>query len=107
VTLHANLGGGIDRSDAKPFVTWGLIGELPVTEKLRLVSEVNGQGTRGQRPNNAVLVGVIWQPTASNIFLDAAVRRGISSGAPDWEFMAGVTFGFDLPFPSGRERGSM
>jgi hypothetical protein len=96
VTFHLNLGGGVDQSDAQPFVTWGVIGELPVIQRLRLVSEVNGQSTRGQRPNNSVLVGVIWQPVASNIFFDAAIRRGISSGAPDWEFTAGVTFGFTL-----------
>ncbi len=101
ITLHVNVGGGIDRSDARPFVTWGLIAELPVTTRFRFVSEVNGESTKGQRPNNSVLVGVIWQPSSSNIFLDAAVRRGISSGAPDWEFTAGVTFGFKLA-PSPR-----
>ena len=97
VTFHLNAGGGVDRSDARPFVTWGLIGELPVTARFRFVSEVNGEGTKGQRPNNSALVGFIWQPLSANIFLDAAIRRGISSGAPDWEFTAGVTFGFKLP----------
>ena len=96
VTFHLNVGGGVDRSDARPFATWGLIGELPVTARLRVVSEVNGESTRGQRSNNSALVGFIWQPWSSNVFLDAAVRRGISGGAPDWEFTAGVTFGFKL-----------
>ena len=98
VTFHVNV--GVDRSDARPFANWGLIGELPVTARFRFVSEVNGESTKGQRPNNSVLVGFIWQPSSANLFLDAAVRRGISSGAPDWEFTAGVTFGFKLaPFP--------
>ena len=96
VTFHLNVGGGVDRSDARPFVTWGLIGELPVTARFRFVSEVNGEGTKGRRPNNSVLVGFIWQPTSANFFLDAAIRRGISRGAADWEFTAGVTFGFNL-----------
>ena len=96
VTFHLNVGGGIDRSDARPFVTWGLIGELPVTARFRFVSEVNGEGTKGQRPNNSVLVGFIWQLSSANCFLDAAIRRGFSSGASDWEFTAGVTFGFNL-----------
>jgi len=106
VTLHVNVGGGVDRSDARPFVTWGLIGELPVTSKFRFVSEVNGESTKGQRPNNSVLVGFIWQPGSANISLDAAVRRGISSGAPDWEVTAGVTFGFKLAPSSRHEPGS-
>jgi hypothetical protein len=106
VLLHLNVGGGVDRSDARPFVTWGLIGELPVTARLRVVSEVNGESTKGLRPNNSVLVGFIWQPSSANIFLDAAVRRGISSGAPDWEVTAGVTFGFKLAPSPRHEPGS-
>ena len=96
VTVHLNVGGGVDRADARPFATWGLIGELPVTARFRVVGEVNGESTKGQRPNNSALVGFIWQPWSANIFLDSAIRRGISSGAPDWEFTAGVTFGFSL-----------
>src|SRR5712664_1586314 len=106
VTFHVNLGGGVDRSDARPFANWGLIGELPVSSKFRFVSEVNGESTKGQRPNNSVLVGFIWQPSSANIFLDAAVRRGISSGAPDWEVTAGVTFGFKLAPSTRHEPGS-
>ncbi len=106
VTFHVNLGGGVDRSDARPFANWGLIGELPVSSKFRFVSEVNGESTKGQRPNNSVLVGFIWQPSSANIFLDAAVRRGISSGAPDWEVTAGVTFGFKLAPSPRHEPGS-
>jgi hypothetical protein len=94
--FHLNVGGGLDRSEARPFATWGLIGELPVTSRFRVVSEVNGQSTKGQRPNNSALVGFIWQPWSSNVFFDGAVRRGISGGAPDWEFTTGVTFGFKL-----------
>ena len=106
VTLHLNVGGGVDRSDARPFANWGLIGELPVSSKFRFVSEVNGESTKGQRPNNSVLVGFIWQPSSANIFLDAAVRRGISIGAPDWEVTAGVTFGFKLAPSPRHEPGS-
>jgi hypothetical protein len=87
-------------------VAWGLIGELPVTTRLRVVSEVNGESTKGQRANNSVLVGFIWQPSSANISLDAAVRRGISRGAPDWEVTAGVTFGFKLAPAPRHEPGS-
>src|SRR5262245_10995401 len=97
VTVHINVGGGLDRDDRHAFVLWGVIGELPVHPKLRLVGEINGQGTQGQGPNNSVLLGIIWQPTSKNVMLDAGVRHGISRAAPDWEFTLGLTYGFALP----------
>ena len=102
VTFHLNAGGGVDRSQRRPFGVWGLIGEVPLTERLRLVSEVNGEAVRAERASNSVLAGLIWQPTASNVFLDVAVRRGLTGGASDWEVTAGVTFGLRLPGAPGR-----
>ena len=96
VTLHVNGGGGLDRG-GQLFGIWGVIGELPLHSKLRLVGEVNGETTQGERPNNSALLGVIWQPTSKNLFLDAGVRRGVSDAAPDWQFTIGLTFGFSLP----------
>ncbi len=84
-------------STASGTTPWGVIGELPLHSKLRLVGEVNGETTQGERPNNSALLGVIWQPTSKNLFLDAGVRRGISDAAPDWQFTIGLTFGFSLP----------
>ena len=101
-TVHVNTGGGIDRADARPFWIWGVIGELPVARNLRLVGELNGGSTQGELPNNSALLGFIWQPTSSNVFLDAGVRRGISRAAPDWQFTIGVTFGFSLASSSNR-----
>jgi hypothetical protein len=96
-TLHVNLGGGIDRRDAQPFELWGVIGELPIRSNPRLMGEVTGEGTTGALPNNSALLGFISRPSGSNLFLHAGVRRGISRGAPDWQFTAGVTFGFTWP----------
>ena len=101
-TVHAHTGGGIDRADARPFWIWGVIGELPVARNLRLVGELNGGSTQGELPNNSALLGFIWQPTSSNVFLDAGVRRGISRAAPDWQLTIGVTFGFSLASSSNR-----
>lgn len=100
-TAHVNAGGGVDRANGRPFATWGVIGELPLTPRIRVVSEVSGEATKGQRAGSSALVGFIWQPSASNIYLDAAVRRGMSGGASDWTFTAGVTFGFKV-FPFSR-----
>jgi hypothetical protein len=96
-TLHVNGGGGIDRTGAQPFGIWGVIGELPVHPRFRLAGEVAGESTKGALPSNSALLGVIWQAAAAKVFLDAGVRRGISRGAPDWQFTAGVTVGFSLP----------
>jgi hypothetical protein len=96
VTVHVNGGGGLDR-DGHVFGIWGVIGELPFHSKLRLVSEVNGETAQGVRPTNSALLGLIWQPTSRNVFLDAGVRHGISHAAPDWQFTIGLTFGFLLP----------
>jgi hypothetical protein len=97
-TIHVNVGGGIERSAAKPFGVWGVIGELPVHPRLRVVGEVAGESVQGEPANNSALLGVIWQPSSRNVYWDVAVRRGITRGAPDWEVTTGVTFGFVLPF---------
>jgi hypothetical protein len=49
-TLHVNGGGGIERTGAQPFGIWGVIGELHVHPRFRLVGEVAGEGTRGGAP---------------------------------------------------------
>ena len=91
VVVHVNGGGGVDRS-GRLFGVWGVIGDVPVPEK----------SAEGLPPNNSVLIGVIWQPTSRNLFLDAGVRRGLSSAAPDWQFTVGLTFGFSLSPGAGR-----
>jgi hypothetical protein len=96
-TVHVNAGGGIDRGAARPFGVWGVIGELPIHPRLRIVGEVAGESVQGTPANNSALLGVIWQPSARNVSWDIAVRRGITRGAPDWEVTTGVTFGFGLP----------
>ncbi len=98
LTYHINLGGGVDRANSNPFVAWGTILELPVTPKFRVVGEINGESVRTERANNSALFGFIWQPTSSNYSLDAAVRRGISRAAADWQFTMGLTFAFSLPY---------
>jgi hypothetical protein len=101
VIVHVNGGGGLDRG-GRLFGVWGVIGEVPVHEKVRVVGEVNGESIEGLPPNNSALIGVIWQPTSRNLFFDAGVRRGLSTAAPDWQFTVGLTFGFSLPPGGGR-----
>jgi hypothetical protein len=96
LTYHVNFGGGVDRAHADPFAIWGVIAELSITPKLRLVGEINGESLRRSSPNNSALLGVIWQAPWQNIAFDAGLRRGISHAAPDWMFTTGLTFNFSL-----------
>ena len=93
VMLHLNLGGGVDRMENNAFVIWGLIAELPVVPKFRVVGEIDGENTRGKSADISALLGFIWAPL-SNLSVDAGIRRGISRGAADWMFTTGLTFGF-------------
>lgn len=98
ITYHVNVGGGVDRAQGNPFAIWGVIVELPALQNLRLVGEINGESIKGEPANNSGLFGFIWQPPSSHVLIDAAIRRGISSGAPDWLFTMGITF--HVPVPS-------
>src|SRR2546427_495851 len=62
-TYHVNLGGGVDRVDARPFALWGLITELPASPGLRLVGEVNGESVQHARANNSSMVCFISRPS--------------------------------------------
>ena len=94
VTYHLNLGGGLDRAHTHPFIIWGVIAELPVAAKLRLVGEINGESVKRNTPDNSALLGVIWQAPWQNVSVDAGLRRGISRAAADWMFTTGLTFSF-------------
>jgi hypothetical protein len=67
----------------------------------RLVGEVNGESVEGELADNSGLLGFIWQPPSSAVFIDAGVRRGISRAASDWLFTMGLTWSFSLPSISG------
>jgi hypothetical protein len=92
LTFHLNLGGGIDRASSNPMLIWGLITELPVHPQLRVVSEVNGESTKGETADDSGLIGSIWQLPGSDVFFDVGVRKGFSHAAADWGVTAGVTF---------------
>jgi hypothetical protein len=90
--FHLNLGGGIDRTE-NPFVIWGVIAELPVVPKFRVVGEIDGENTRGKSADTSALIGFIWNPPLHNVSIDAGIRRGISRASSNWMFTTGLTFG--------------
>jgi hypothetical protein len=94
--VHVNGGLGIERSTGD-LVGTGVIGELPVGGGLRVAAEVNGEKPRREDRRDSGLLGLIWQPgTWKNIAFDAGIRRGFTSGVPDWQFTFGITFGVPL-----------
>jgi hypothetical protein len=62
---------------------------------LRVVMEVDGQSVRGESSKVSGLAGAVWETELPKPFeavkLDAAVRRGFSSAAPDWSATVGCT----------------
>src|SRR5215831_11000799 len=94
-TYHVNLGGGVQRAGSEPVAIWGVIGEWHVGPAVRVVGEINGEQARHERAHHTALLGVLWQPAATNLVLDAGIRRGLQGG-PDWQVTAGVTFSFPL-----------
>jgi len=99
-TYHLNFGGGVRRMEARPFGIWGMIGEFAVLPNLRVVGEVNGESARREFENDSGLLGVIWQPPSSTVFLDVGIRRSFSHGPPDTQVTVGLTFDFGLSLPS-------
>jgi len=100
-TFHLNGGVGIERSTGDLVGIWGVIGELPLAKGVRLVGEINGEKPRREDQRDSVLLGVIWQPWSErNLWLDAGIRRGLTSAAPDWQFTFGITFGFAASSPA-------
>lgn len=90
VLAHVNAGGGLTRSSAAVGI-WGVIGELPVGDGVRAVTELNGEASGGSRPTHQALVGCIWDAWALPLALDLGLRWGLNSAAPDWEVTAGLT----------------
>jgi len=95
-TVHLNAGLGVSRSTGDLTGIWGVIGELPLWNGLRLVGELDGEKPRRESQTDSGLMGVIWQPWPSkNVAFDAGVRRTFT-GVPAWQVTMGVTFAFSL-----------
>jgi hypothetical protein len=95
-TFNLNLGGGLDRENRNPFFSWGLIVELPITPKLRLGGEVDGEVVKEKSVDNSGLIGAIWQSPWEKVSFDLGIRKGISGGALDWQLTTGLTLSFSL-----------
>lgn len=102
MTFHWNASLGVDQTAALPFVALGLIGEKPLSARLRAVGELFSEDVRGRQPDNSALVGLIWEPGWRDAAFDAGLRRGLSAATPTWA----VTAGLSIPFGIGDKSGS-
>jgi hypothetical protein len=96
MTFHFNLGAGSDQLASKPFGTWGVIAELPLTKTLRAVGELNGQDERQVTADGSGLLGVIWEPGWRDAAFDFALRRGLAAIDADYTLTSGITISFDV-----------
>ncbi|MDO8724045.1 MAG: transporter [Syntrophales bacterium] len=100
LTLHAHLGyswvGDKKDENFRNIFLYALAFDYGLTEAFHVVGEINGN--RHPDRNEATdprmaLVGIIH--TLSEMFvLDAALKRGLTSSAPDWGVQAGVSITF-------------
>jgi hypothetical protein len=95
-TFYLNVGGGVNREETNPFAVWGLIGEVALHPRFRLVGEMDGEVIHGEPTEASALLGVIWKSPWPNTFFDAGIRRGTFGGFEGWQFTAGLTVGFSL-----------
>src|SRR5690242_19935224 len=99
-TVHLNGGLGVERSTSDLVAIWGVIAELPVAHRVRLVGEVNGEKPRRQDQRDSGLLGVIWQPwPEKHLWLDGGIRRSFTA-SPEWQFTLGLTFSFAASPPT-------
>lgn len=101
VVWHVNLGGGVNRQ-SRGFLDWGVIGELPVYPRFRMVAEINGESVSHRAGETSALLGAILKAPWKNLFLDAGIRRGIGGAAPPWFFTAGLTCAFSFARGEGQ-----
>ena len=98
--FHAHIGYARvgDRKDEnlRDITLYGFAADYAMNERCHIVAEINGNRhtdrTADENPGNA-LVGVIYR-VSDTLFLDAAVRRGLTDASPEWSTTAGISLSF-------------
>jgi hypothetical protein len=93
---HVNAGVAVDRQAHRAQGIWGLIVERPLTNRIRIASEIAGESQTPGGPNHTALLGGIVELEGFPIAFDAGVREGLSKASEDWSFTIGFTVGFPL-----------
>lgn len=89
VETERELGG----ANRDTILFWGVAAEMPLTDRLQLAAEINGEKHQRERPESRALVGCLWQ-CRENLLLDLAVFRGLTKESPDVGFTGGFTYSF-------------
>ena len=83
----------------KDYVIYGMAGEYPLTEKLKLMIELYGESDSHfdvdafKHHDLQALLGSTYQLTERVVF-DAAIKIGMTDDSPDYGLTAGVSIGF-------------
>ena len=70
---------------------WAVAASRPVPQGFTVTGELSGVAQHGARAQTQALVGLDYNVTPQ-VVLDAAVAKGLSRAAADWQLTAGVTF---------------
>jgi hypothetical protein len=96
-SVHFNLGAETDRethgASRDTILFWGVAAEAPLSDRLQLAAEVNGEKQEGERPESRAILGFLWQ-CRENLQLDFALFRGLTRESPNIGFTSGFTYSF-------------
>ena len=102
-TLHVNIGYAFAGNDFDPalkdYVIYGMAGEYPLTEKLKLMIELYGESNSHfdvdafKHHDLQALLGSTYQLTERMVF-DAAIKVGLTDDSPDYGLAVGMSIDF-------------
>lgn len=70
---------------------WAVAASRPVPQGFTITGEVSGVAQHGTRAQTQALVGLDYNITPQFV-IDAAIAKGLSRAASDWQLTAGMTF---------------
>ena len=74
-------------------VRWSPDAEVNVIDPALFIKGVLKEGFLQNKEG----IGIAVEPWSSkNLWFDTGIRRGFTSGVPDWQFTLGITFGFSV-----------
>lgn len=99
LTYILDLGGGAEPSpkdaDYVGVFLWAVAGELPITERVALVTEFQGKVIPDADDEATALLGFTYT-TPGGVKFDIAGFAGLSDGSDNWGITFGVTYTFSI-----------
>lgn len=97
MSVHFNFGAETEResdgANRDAIFLWGIVAEAPLSDRLQLAAEINGEKQESERPESRALVGFLWK-CRENLQLDLALFQGLTRDLPEVGFTSGFTYSF-------------